>query len=90
MIKIEADNSVLGEYDAERCYKQTKNRSVTRLTVLSKRLGRKRCCDATPDRCLRGVPSHYLRFALKKMRCLLAKIEGLGGIPGLEAYQMKK
>ena len=24
----------------------------TRLTVLSKRLGRKRCCDATPDRCL--------------------------------------
>ena len=24
----------------------------TRLTVLSKRLGRKRCCDTTPDRCL--------------------------------------
>ena len=41
-------------------YKQTKNRNETgsnlslgtRLTVLSKRLGRKRCCDATPDRCL--------------------------------------
>ena len=40
--------------------KQTKNRNETgsnlslgtRLTVLSKRLGRKRCCDATPDRCL--------------------------------------
>ena len=52
--------------------KQTKNRNETgsnlslgtRLTVLSKRLGRKRCCDATPDRCLGGVPSHYLRFAL--------------------------
>ena len=53
-------------------YKQTKNRHETgsnlsldtRLTVLSKRLGRKRCCDATPDRCLGGVPSHNLRFAL--------------------------
>ena len=40
--------------------KQTKNRDETgsnlslgtRLTVLSKRLGRKRCCDATPDLCL--------------------------------------
>ena len=40
--------------------KQTKNRNetgsdlrlATRLTVLSKRLGRKRCCDTTPDRCL--------------------------------------
>ena len=40
--------------------KQAKNRNETgsnlslgtRLTVLSKRLGRKRCCDATPDRCL--------------------------------------
>ena len=52
--------------------KQTKNKHETdsnlglgtRLKVLSKRLGRKRCCDATPDRCLGGVPSHYLRFAL--------------------------
>ena len=52
--------------------KQIKNRNETgsnlslstRLTVLSKRPGRKRCCDATPDRCLGGVPSHYLRFAL--------------------------
>ena len=41
-------------------YKQNKNRNETgsnlslgtRLTVLSKRLGRKRCCDTTPDRCL--------------------------------------
>ena len=40
--------------------KQTKNRNETgsnlslgtRLTVLSKRLGRKRCCDTTLDRCL--------------------------------------
>ena len=40
-------------------YKQTKSRNETgsnlslgtRLTVLSKRLGRKRCCDATPDYC---------------------------------------
>ena len=40
--------------------KQAKNRNETgsnlslgtRLTVLSKRLRRKRCCDATPDRCL--------------------------------------
>ena len=53
-------------------YKQTKNRHETgsnlslgtRLTVLSKRLGRKRCCDATPDRCLGAVPPHYLCFAL--------------------------
>ena len=41
-------------------YKQTKYRNETgsnlslgtRLTVLSKRLGRKRCCDTTPDRFL--------------------------------------
>eukprot|EP00493_Phyllostaurus_siculus_P002410 UN02423 len=40
--------------------KQAKNRNGTgsnlslgtRLTVLSKRLGRKRCCDTTPDHCL--------------------------------------
>ena len=53
-------------------HKQTKNSNETgpnlslgtRLTVLSKCLGRKRCCDATPDCCLGGVSSHYLRFAL--------------------------
>ena len=58
--------------DGESFDKQTKNRNETgsnlslrtRLTVLSKRLGRKRCCDAIPDRCLGGVSSHYLRFAL--------------------------
>ena len=46
--------------DSETTQKQTKNRNETgsnlslgtRLTVLSKRLGRKRCCDTTPDRCL--------------------------------------
>ena len=40
--------------------------SGTRLTVLSKRLGRKRCCDITPDLFLGGVSSHYLCFALFK------------------------
>ena len=68
-------------------YKQTKNSKETgsnlslgtRLTVLSKRLGRKRCCDATPNRFLGDVPSHYLRFALlKKMRRLVRKMEGFG------------
>ena len=78
-------------------YKQTKNRNETgsnlslgtRLTVLSKRLGRKRCCDATPDRCLGGVPSHYLRI-VNKCDVFFQKIEGFGWIPGPEAYQMKK
>ena len=40
--------------------KQSKNRNETgsslsldtRLTLLAKRLGRKRCCDTTPDCCL--------------------------------------
>ena len=36
----------------------------TRLMVLSKRLGRKRSCDATPDCCHGGVSYHYLFFAL--------------------------
>ena len=65
-------DSLSGMFSHASIYKQTKNRHETgsnlslgtRLTVLSKRLGRKRCCDATPDRCLGGVPSHYLRFAL--------------------------
>ena len=34
------------------------------------------------------VSSHYLRFALEKMRRLLPKIEGFGWIPGPEAYQI--
>ena len=63
--------------------KQTKNRNETgsnlslgtRLTVLSKRLGRKRCCDATPDRCLGGVSSHYLRI-VNKCDVFFQKIEG--------------
>ena len=61
----------------------------TRLTVLSKSLGRKRCCDATPDRCLGGVPSHYLRI-VKKCVVFFQKSRGFGWIPGPEAYQMKK
>ena len=78
-------------------YKQTENRNErdsnislgTRLTVLSKRLGRKRCCDATPDRCLGGVSSHYLRI-VKKCVVFFQKSRGFGWIPGPEAYQMKK
>ena len=66
--KVQAFKFIL--QNAASIYKQTKNEHETgsnlslgtRLTVLSKRLGRKRCCDATPDRCLGGVPSHYLRF----------------------------
>ena len=53
--------STSGEPSRCSIYKQTKNRNKTgsnlslgtHLTVLSKRLGRKRCCDATPDRCLK-------------------------------------
>ena len=59
--------SILGSTDRRKyrssqtlSQKQAKNRNETgsnlslgtRLTVLSKRLRRKRCCDATPDRCL--------------------------------------
>ena len=70
--KVNGATDVYGDKMETSFYKQTKNRHETgsnlslgtRLTVLSKRLGRKRCCDATPDRCLGGVPSHYLRFAL--------------------------
>ena len=36
-----------------------------------------------------GVLSHHLCFALKKMLRLLPKIEGFGGIPGSEAYQIR-
>ena len=64
--------------------KQTKNRHETgsnlslgtRLTVLSKRLGRKRCCDATPDRCLEVCPLTVFSSHCKKMGLLLPKIEG--------------
>ena len=80
------------------CYKQTKNSNETgsnlslgtRLTVLSKRLGRKRCCDTTPDRCLRVCRLSIFASHYKKMLYLLPKIEEVGGIPGPEAYQMKK
>ena len=77
--------------------KQAKNRNETgsklslgtRLTVLSKSLGRKRCCDATPDRCLKVCRLTIFASDCKKMRRLLLKIEGFGGIPGPEAYQIK-
>ena len=79
-------------------YKQTKNRNETgsnlslgtRLTVLSKRLGRKRCCDATPDRCLGGVPSHYLRFALlKKCGVFFERSRVWAGSQGLKRTKSK-
>ena len=87
---IQVDRSVNDEGNSLRptevvtsIYKQTKNRNETgsklslgtRLTVLSKRLGRKRHCDATPDRCLGGVSSHYLRI-VKKCVVFFQKIEG--------------
>ena len=73
-------------------YKQTKNKNETgsnlslgiRLTVLSKRLGRKRCCDATPDRCLGGVPSHYLRIVKKNATCSSKNRGVLVGPQGLK------
>ena len=69
--------------------KHSSNLSVgTRLMVLSKRLGRKRCCDTTPDRCLECrltiIASHC-----KKILHLIPNIEGFGGIPEPEAYQIK-
>ena len=77
--------------------KQDKNRNEkssnlslgTHLTVLSKRLGRKRCCDATPDRCLEVCRLTIFASNCKTMSRLLPKIEGFGGIPGPEAYQIK-
>ena len=78
-------------------YKQTKNRNETgsilslgtRLTVLSKRLGRKRCSDATLDRCLKVCRLTIFASHCKKMLRLLPKIEGFGGIPRPEAYQTR-
>ena len=62
-MKFETDKEMDEEkkkFERSLIQKQAKNRNETgsnlslgtRLTVLSKRLGRKRCCDATPDRCL--------------------------------------
>ena len=56
--------------------KQTKNRNETvsnlslgtRLTVLSKRLGRKCCCDTTPDRCLEVCRLTIFASHCNKMR----------------------
>ena len=62
----------------------------TRLTMLSKRLGRKRCCDTTPVRFLEVCRLTIFASHCKKMLRLLPKIEGLGGIPGPEAYQNKE
>ena len=77
--------------------KQTKNRNETgsnlslgtHLTVLSKRLGRKRCCNLTPDRCLEVCRLTIFASHCNKMLRLLPKIEEFGGIPGLEVYQPK-
>ena len=78
-------------------YKQTKNRNETgsnlslgtRLTVLSKRLGRKRCCDTTPDRCLEVCRLTIFALHCKEMPRLIPKIEEFGGIPVPGAYQIK-
>ena len=76
--------------------KSTKNRNETRsdlslgqrLTRLSKRLSRKRCCDTTPDRCEEGSRLTILLRIVKKMLHLLPKPR-VGGIPRPEAYQIK-
>ena len=60
-----------------------------RLTVLSKHLGRKRCCDKTPCRCLEVCRLTIFASHCKNMLRLLPKIEGFGEIPGPEAYQIK-
>ena len=79
--------------------KQTKNRNETgsnlslgtRLTVLSKRLGRKRCCDATPDRCLDVCRlTIFASHCKKQMIRLLPSIDGFDGIPWPETYRIKK
>ena len=76
--------------------KQTKNRNETgsdlslgeRLTRLSKRLRRKRCCDTTPDCCQEGSRLTILLRIVKKVLSLLPKPR-VGGIPGPEVYQIK-
>ena len=62
----------------------------TRLMVLSKCLGRMRCCDTTPNRCLGVCRLTIFASHCKKMLRLLPKIEGFGRISGPEAYQIKK
>ena len=67
--------------------KQTKNGNETgsnlslstRLTELSKRLGHKRCCDATPDRFLDVCRlTIFASHCKKQLLRLLPKIEGFG------------
>ena len=93
----DCENTFSSDHVHSLAYKQTKNMNETgsnlslgtRLTVLSKRLGRKRCCDTTPDRCLEMCRLTIFVSHCKKMRRLLQNIEVFGGIPGPEAYQMK-
>ena len=59
------------------------------MTVPSKRLGRKRCCDATSDRCLEVCRLTIFPLQCKNIPRLLSKMEGFGGIPGPKAYQIK-
>ena len=78
--------------------KQAKNRNETgsnlslgkRLTVLSKPLGRKRCCDTTPDRCLEYNRLTMTAHCENKCYVFFQISRGFGGIPGPEAYQNKK
>ena len=76
--------------------KQTNNRNETgsnlslgaRLTLLSKRLGRKRCCDAKPDRCLEVCRLTIFASHCKKNASSSSKMGG-GGIRGLKRTKWK-
>ena len=71
--------------------KQTKHRNETgldlslgeRLTRLSKRLSRKRCCDTTPDRCLECSRLTILLRIVKKCFVFFQN-RGLVGPQGLK------
>jgi len=73
-------------------HKQAKNMNETgsnlslgtRLTVLSKRLGRKRCCDATPDRCLEVCRLTIFASHCKKCFVFFKRSRGLVGSRGLK------
>ena len=54
-------------------------------------VGRKRCCDTTPDRCLECNRLTILTAHCENKCYVFFQISrGFGGIPGPEAYQDKK
>ena len=89
IVKLHVIEGISEEVD-----KQTKNKNETgsnlglgtRLTVLPKRLGRKRCCNTTADRFLEVCRLTIFASHCSKMLRLLPKMECFGGIPVLEAY----